>query len=218
MQFNLDQLVIPAGHQVLLKNIDWQTFESICDELAKAGKNLRFSYSKQWMELMSPLAVHEDDKGIISDLVKVLLEGLDIEFRALGSMTLKNKKVEKAVEPDECFYIQHEAIIRGKERIDLAIDPAPDLAIEIDITNRTHLDNYEVLGIPELWRFDGKTLEILVLIDGCYKIAEKSRQFSAFPIRQLIPAYLAKSKIEGRNTAIKAFRRYLASALERSKQ
>ncbi len=216
MQFNLDQLVIPAGHQVLLKNIDWQTFENILDEFAMAGKNLRFSYSKQWMELMSPLAVHEDDKNIISTLVEVLLEELDIEFRALGSITLKNKEVKKAVEPDECFYIQHEAIIRGKERIDLAIDPAPDLAIEIDITNRTHFDNYEVLGIPELWRFDGKILEIWVLIDDCYHISEKSRQFSDFPIRQLIPDYLAKSKIEGRNTAIKAFRRYITSKLGHS--
>jgi len=73
-------------------------------------------------------------------------------------MTLKSKKARKAVEADECFYIQNEAIIRGKERIDLDTDPPPDLAIEIDITSRTHFDNYEKLAVPELWRFDGKDL------------------------------------------------------------
>jgi len=41
--------------------------------------------------------------------------------------------------------------------IDLTIVPPPDLAIEIDITSRTGFDNYEALGVLELWRYNGKT-------------------------------------------------------------
>jgi hypothetical protein len=39
---------------------------------------------------MTPLPEHEANKEIISDLVKALLEELDIEFLTLGSTTFKN--------------------------------------------------------------------------------------------------------------------------------
>lgn len=65
---------------------------------------------------MAPLPEHEDDKEIISDLVKALLEELDIEFRCLGSTTFKNQFMAQGIEPDQCFYIKNEALIRGKKR------------------------------------------------------------------------------------------------------
>lgn len=206
MQLALEQLVVPAGHQVLLKNIAWEDFEGILEETGETRKTPRFSYSQGWLELMSPLAVHEDDKNIIGDLIKVLLEELDWEFRSLGSVTLKNQAMKQAVEPDDCFYIQHEATIRGKERIDLSIDPPPDLALEIDITHRTHFDNYEKLGVPELWRFNGQELEILVLENSCYQATEISRQFPNFNVKQMIPEFLEKSRQEGRNKTMRIFR------------
>jgi Uma2 family endonuclease len=212
MQFTLEQLVVPAGSQVLL-NMDWQTFEELLESSMETRKTPRFSYSQGWLELMSPLAVHEDDKNIISDFVKILLENSEIEFRALGSMTLKSSKTEKAVEPDECFYIQHEFVIRGKDKIDLNFDPPPDLAIEIDITHRSHFDNYEKLGVPELWRFNGKELEILVLENDCYHVSSISRQFPDFAIKQIIPEYLERSKQDGRNKVMKAFRQLISNRL-----
>ena len=88
---------------------------------------------------MTPLPEHENDKEIIGDLVKALLEELDIEFRALGSTTFKNQAMTKGIEPDQCFYIEHERSIRGKKNVDLTVDLPPDLALEVDITSRTHL-------------------------------------------------------------------------------
>jgi Uma2 family endonuclease len=41
--------------------------------------------------------------------------------------------------------------------IDLTVDPPPDLVIEIDITSPS-LDKfplYAVIGVPEVWRYDG---------------------------------------------------------------
>jgi Uma2 family endonuclease len=213
MQLNIRQLVIPSGHQALLKDIDWQEFEQILEELNETRTSPRLSYSEGWLELMSPLAVHEDDKNIISDLIKIMLEEQGIEFRALGSITLKNDRLRKAVEPDECFYIQHEALIRGKDRIDLGIDPPPDLVIEIDITHRSHFDNYQSLGVPELWRYNGSMLDILILDGDSYRSSEASRQFPRFPIRQVIPEYLAQSKVEGRNKTMQAFRSYVREVL-----
>lgn len=216
MQLALEQLVVPAGHQVLLKNIAWKDFENILEETGEARKTPRFSYSQGWLELMTPLAVHEDDKSIISDLVKILLEELDWEFRSLGSVTLKNQAMQQAVEPDDCFYIQHEAMIRGKDRIDLSIDPPPDLALEIDITHRTHFDNYEKLGVPELWRFNGQKLEILGLENGCYQATEVSGQFSKFDVKQMIPEFLERSRQEGRNKTMRIFRRLVREMIQRT--
>lgn len=162
MQLELNQLIVPPGHQLLLKNVSWQMFENILEELGES-RAARVSYSKGLLEIMTPLPEHEDDKVMIGDLVKALLEELDIEFRSLGSTIFKNQEMLQAVEADDCFYIQNEAAVRGKKRIDLSIDPPPDLAIEIDITSRTRFNNYEALGVPELWRYDGQKLQINVL-------------------------------------------------------
>lgn len=53
---------------------------------------------------MTPLPEHEDNKEIIGDLVKALLEELDIEFRSRRSTTFKNRIMAQGVEPDQCFY------------------------------------------------------------------------------------------------------------------
>jgi Uma2 family endonuclease len=125
----------------------------------------------------------------------------------LGSTTFKNEAMAQAIEADECFYIQNEAIVRGKDRIDLTIDPPPDLAIEIDITSRTRFDNYESLGVPELWRYNGKTLEINVLQQGSYVTSDKSSQFPTIPVIEEIPRYLKNRKTAGINAT--AFRTWI---------
>jgi len=210
MLLELNQLVVQPGQQLLVKNVSWQMYENILEELGEK-RAARVNYSQGLLEIMTPLLEHEDDKEIIGDLVKALLEELDIEFRSLGSTTYKNKQMSAGVEADQCFYIQNEAAIRGKKRIDLSIDPPPDLALEIDITSRTRLNNYEALGVPELWRYDGQSLEINVLESGKYIKSNISRNFPSFPLIEIIPQYVEQSKIKGRNATIKAFRSWVNS-------
>lgn len=212
MQFNLSQLEIPAGNQLLLKNIDWDTFEQLLEELGD-NRGTRLSFSDNMVEIMAPMAVHEDDKSMISDLVKVILDEMELEFRALASTTFKNKQMSKAVEPDECFYIQNEAKIRGKAKIDLEQDPPPDLAIEIDLTSRTHFNNYEKLGVPELWRFNGKSLNINLLENGVYIQSNTSCQFPNLPLQEAIPRFIEESKMHGRSKMIKSFKVWLKDYL-----
>src|SRR5437667_250218 len=60
--------------------------------------------------------------------------------------------------------------MRGKAQIDLTVDPPPDLVIEIDPT-RSSLDKlpiYTQIGVPEVWRYIGQRLMILVLREGAY--------------------------------------------------
>ncbi len=212
MRLELRQIQVPPGHQVLLQDVSWTELEQILEEFGE-HRATRLSYSNGLLEIMTPLPEHEDDKAIISDLVKILLEELGREFRNLGSTTFKHELMDQAVEPDECFYIQHEAVIRGKKRIDLSIDPPPDLAIAIDITARTRLNNYEKLGIPELWRYDGQVLEIYCLQDGQYVSSTQSLQFPDFAAQDGIPIYLEQSKSQGRTVTMRSFRRWVIQQL-----
>jgi Uma2 family endonuclease len=211
MQLQLNQLEVKPGQRVLLRNISWNEFEQILDELGNSRAS-RLAYYKGLLEIMVPLTEHEDGKILISNLVEILLEELDIEFRNLGSTTFKRRDMASGVEPDACFYIQHEAAIRGNDKIDANFDPPPDLAIEIDITSASEINksSYEALGVFELWIYDGRSLHIHILQNHQYVSTDQSQIFPNLPIIiEVIPQYVAESKIQGRNAAIKNFRTWV---------
>ncbi|MEH1900878.1 MAG: Uma2 family endonuclease [Nostoc sp.] len=208
MLLELNQLIVRAGHQLLIKDVSWSAYKRILAELGD-NRSSRIGYSQGVLEIMAPFPEHEVAKVIIGDLVKVLLEELELEFWSLGSTTFDKQNMDAGVEPDDCFYIQNEAIIRGKDRINLETDPPPDLAIEIDITSRTRFNNYQALRVPELWRWNGSKLEINLLFDGKYIESNASSLFPNIPIFQAIPKYLMQSKSNGRNATMKAFRAWI---------
>lgn len=213
MLLELSRIQVPPGQRVELQDITWQEFESILEELGE-HRAARIAYDNGLLEIMAPLPVHEDDKEIIGDLIKALLEELDIEFRSLGSTTYKSEAMLKGIEPDQCFYIQNEQAIRGKKRLDLSIDPPPDLALEIDVTSRTHRSIYAALKVPELWRFENGTLQINILRQDAYEESPESSIFPNLPLSEVIPRYLRESKIVGRNKALKAFRQWVKEQID----
>jgi len=213
MLLELSRIQVPPGQRVELQDITWREFESILEELGE-HRAARIAYDNGLLEIMAPLPVHEDDKEIIGDLIKALLEELDIEFRSLGSTTYKSEAMLKGIEPDQCFYIQNEQAIRGKKRLDLSINPPPDLALEIDVTSRTHRSIYAALRVPELWRFENGTLQINILRQDCYEESPESSIFPNLPLSEAIPRYLRESKIVGRNKALKAFRQWVKEQID----
>ncbi|BAZ12765.1 hypothetical protein NIES4071_45980 [Calothrix sp. NIES-4071] len=213
MLLSVKRIDVPPGQRVLLRDITWQEFEAILDELGE-HRAARIAYDKGVLEIMAPLPEHEDNKEIISDLVKALLEELDIEFRTLGSTTFKKQSMAQGIEPDQCFYIQNEAKIRGKKRLDLRQDPPPDLALEIDVTSRTHTSIYEALKVPELWRFDKEKLQINLLQADSYVESQQSLNFPNLPLIEIIPQYLEQSRTDGRNATLKAFRRWVQKQIQ----
>jgi Uma2 family endonuclease len=207
MLLELRRFEIPPGQRLLVRDVTWEEFETIVEELGE-HRGARLAYAHGVLEIMAPLPEHEGDKEIISDLIKALLEELDKEFWCLGSTTFKQPTTH-GLEPDQCFYIQHEAAVGGKKRLDLRYDPPPDLALEIDLTSRTHPTIYAALHVPELWRLAHGQLFIYVLQGNDYVEVPESPTFPQLPLRTVIPEYLARSKIEGRNTTLRAFRRWL---------
>jgi Uma2 family endonuclease len=101
MLLELRRLEVPPGQRLLLQDITWQEFETILEELGDR-RSARLAYDNDTLEMMMPLPEHEDDKEIVGDLIKALLEELDIEFRSIGSTTFKKNQTQ-GLEPDQCF-------------------------------------------------------------------------------------------------------------------
>jgi hypothetical protein len=63
-------------------------------------------------------------------MVCVLTEEMDLPLRAGRSTTLRRRKRQKGIESDDCFWIANAHRMAGKRRLDLRIDPPPDLAMK----------------------------------------------------------------------------------------
>ena len=204
----LKQLDVPPGHRVLLHNVSWQEFELILEDLGER-RATRLAYYQGTLEIVSPLPKHEQTKVVVSNLVVVLLDELDMDWEPLGSTTFRRKEMAAGIEPDDCFYIKNHALMIGKERIDLNVDPPPDLAIEIDVTSKTQLSAYEALGVPEIWRYESHKLQISLLQNGEYVESLTSLTFPNFPVVEGISRFLDFSRTAGTRPALKAFRQWV---------
>jgi Uma2 family endonuclease len=209
----LKQITVPPGGRIVLHDVSWQQFEEILEELGE-HRSSRIAYSRGTLEIMTPLPEHEVAKVLIGDLVKILLEELEIDCESFGSTTFKRRDTERGIEPDDSFYIQNHQQMIGKDRIDLTIDPPPDLAIEIDLTSKTQLDGYEALGVPELWRFENRKLRIDVLRNGKYVQSSDSPTFPNWSIIEIITEYVARARSIGRSPALRAFRQWVRQQIE----
>jgi Uma2 family endonuclease len=206
--FQLRQIDVPQGQRVLLHDINWQEFEAILEELGEK-RATRIAYSKGTLEIRMPLPEHEVNKEIIGDMVKILLDELDMDRECFGSTTFKRKDMAHGIEPDNCFYIQNHALMVGRTRIDLTIDPPPDLAIEIDITSKTQLSAYEALKVPELWCYVDLKLQINVLRDNQYIQVESSPTFPDLSAIAGITRFVEMSRTAGTSPALRAFRQWV---------
>ncbi len=170
----------PAEQRVLLSGVSWQTYEALLAD-HESSSAPRFTFDRGMLEIMSPSPEHQAYNRSIALLVESLAEELGIDVYDLGSTTFRREDIERGFEPDSCFYIQNEERIRGKNRIDLTVDPPPDLVIEIDVTSPSinKLPIYARIGVPEVWRYDGGRLTILKLGDGGYVEAQESTALPA---------------------------------------
>jgi Uma2 family endonuclease len=208
VMLQLRQLVVQPGQRIQLRDVSWHEFESILLELGER-RATRIAYSNGVLEIRMPSPEHEVDKELIGDMVKILLEELDIDNECFGSTTFKRQDISKGIEPDQCFYIENHAVMIGTRRLDLAIDLPPDLAIEVDVTSKTGLDAYQALGVLELWCLENRQLRISVLNNGQYTDSTFSPHFPQLPIIDEISRWLERSQTEGRSQTLKAFRQWV---------
>ncbi|MGE5607935.1 MAG: Uma2 family endonuclease [Bacillota bacterium] len=169
---------IPSEQRFLLDDVDWPFYESLLQRVG--DRHIFVTYDRGRLELMSPSWKHDKRARLIGLIVNIVAEDLRIPFEGGGSTTFRREDLQQGLEPDQCFYIQHVAQIRGKDEIDLASDPPPDLAVEVEISQRMvrRIPIYQSLGVPELWRDDGRHVRVYHLEgDGEYHELEHSVAF-----------------------------------------
>jgi Uma2 family endonuclease len=204
-----------AENRVILNNISWDTFERLLADIGDRRKTL-FHYINGTLEIMSPLSLHEGSNHFIEALLGIFTDELEIDMRRLGSLLMKIPDLKLGAEPDSCYYIQNEPIIRGKEVIIVGQDPAPDLVLEVDITNPSdrRLPIYALLAVPEVWRYDGYSLEFLALENGAYQPIEKSLSFPDLPAA-IIVEYVQKRLTLGESGTLREFRKWVRENIVR---
>jgi Uma2 family endonuclease len=177
----------PSGERLVLYGVAWTSYVRILRALGE--RPIRVTYDRGVLEIMTLGSEHECFTTVLSRLVIALTEELGLPLAGYGSMTMKRRPKKRGFEPDECYWIASEPLIRGKIKIDVKVDPPPDLALEIEVT-RSALNRmaiYAAMGVREVWRFDTRTLTFHVL-DAQAKY-QKSPESQAFPT--LLPAELA---------------------------
>jgi len=196
---------VRADEHFVLRNVGWELYEMLLKEIG--DRPIHITFDQGSLELMSPLPEHERWKRTIGRLIELLSLERSIPIGSLGSTTFRRKDLAKGLEPDECYYIQHESAVRGKKRIELPDDPPPDLAVEIDITHR-EIDResiYAALGVPEIWVFDGQRLSAMVLREGKYRASETSAAFPFLKVGDL-ERFIGMVEKTDETTVMRAFR------------
>lgn len=200
--------------RLVLYNVPWDHYEQFCELLEE--HNVRLTYQQGTLEIMAPSMNHEFYGYSSGRAIDTLAEEMGIAILPGRAVTLKSRAVERGIESDNCYWVATEESVRGKETIDLDVDPPPDLFVEIEITH-SFLDRLEIaakLGIPEVWRIDGDELKVLILQpDGTYSESEWSRSFPDFPVKEIVP-FLKRSTDVDYLTQMRRFREWVRKQLD----
>lgn len=204
---------IAVERLVVLEGVSWQTFKALLADIGDSRAS-RIAYDRGTLEIRMPLQQHEQPKIMIASFVDALADELEIEVMQLGALLLEREDLSRAVEPDTCFYIQNESIVRSKT-IQLLADPPPDLVIESDYTSSSlnKFNIYSAIGVPELWRYRQQTLEVYRLVGENYELSATSMTFPFLPIAE-VPNFIEQSKIIGQRAAVHLFRKRIQEILQ----
>ncbi|MFI5456365.1 MAG: Uma2 family endonuclease [Isosphaerales bacterium] len=177
---------LDGERRFLIRGVGWEGYQSLLKMVG--DQPIRLTYDRGDVELMSPLLKHERKKSLLGQFVRILARELHIPVMPAGSTTWSREDMDKGLEADESFYLGDLERVRDPDHVDLDVDPPPDLAIEIEIT-RSALDRmgiYGSLGVPELWRFNGRTLRVLIRqADGSYQENPASAVFADVPMDEI---------------------------------
>jgi Uma2 family endonuclease len=198
---------LPDGTTLVIPQSSWDEYERLLEDL-RDRPHLRVSYDRGRLEIMSPLPEHEEYGRFIDDLVRAFAHKRKMKVQKYGAATWKRQQLDRGVEPDCCYYVANALRVIGKRTFDLEIDPPPDIVVEIDITNESlsKFPIYAALSVPEIWRYDGKSVYFYELVKDRYKELSESASFSGLTPAMLATA-LEESKKEGQDAALDSFRR-----------
>ena len=200
----------PTANRVVMRDVPWETYLSLTEI---DHRRTRIAYDEGVMEIMSPMKAHELAKHLIGRMVETWTEAKEIDILGVASTTFKADKFSKGFEADESYYIEHAAIVRPLEEVDLTVHPGPDLVIEVDITNSSmrKFSIYASLRVFEVWRWEEGRFRVYHQSDEQNELhgfveVESSRVLAGFPFA-LAVKLIESSMDRGENELMREFRR-----------
>lgn len=189
---------------VRLEDIPWSLYVQLRD--IEANNAVRMTYDRGILTIMSPSPIHERFSSLVSRLVAVWTEERNIPIVPCGATTFRREDMERGLEPDKCYYIQTEALVRPLRKFPDP-PPAPDLAIEIDVTSLSDskLSIYAALGVKEIWLWQKKRLLCLLWNGQRYVEVDQSAALPGFPL-SMIPDLMEAQFTEGLTGLARRFR------------
>ncbi len=174
----LETIQVTGNQVVQLPGVSWPTYKQLDDERGEQS-GTRFTFSEGVLQIMALGPDHERLSYSLVRIVDTLSENLMPDFEALGSTTMRREDLEKGFEPDSCFYFTNVAEIRAIKKMNLEVNPPPDLIVEVDITNSSlnRLPLFAAVGVPEVWRCENGIIKIYQLHGELYDEATHSRWF-----------------------------------------
>jgi Uma2 family endonuclease len=197
-----------------LRKATWQEYVDLRD--SAEFFRTRMTYDRGDLELMSPSKLHERVGYLIGRCIDVFTMKRNIAIQSCRTTTFRRKELLRGLEPDNCYYIQNEAVVRSRDEVDLRIDPPPDLVIEVDITSweLDRLAIYAALGVPEVWLWQNDRLQILALNRRAkYIETSESCSLSGFPVARVVEM-IAQRSLFDETTLLRKF----AAACRRSRK
>jgi Uma2 family endonuclease len=168
------------GACMRLGGVSWDDYLAFDAWRDKLYPKLKLAYDDGELEFMTTSYDHDADSRSVGFALAAIAMVFGSPIKAAGSMTIRQKLKKKGIEPDECFYLRTPKPPRGTGLLNLRIHPAPDLAIEVDRANSSlpKLPIYAALGIPEVWRMEGKAFTFYVIQkDGTFAKVKASKSF-----------------------------------------
>jgi Uma2 family endonuclease len=201
---------LPVGATLVVPEVSWDDYERLLAAFGDRG-DLRVSYDSGRLEIKSPSNRHGRCSFSFDRLVSEIARIRKIDIEGLGNTTWWRRALEKGVEADCCYFVKNAKDVIGNEGVEVQSALAPDIAVEIDITNASlgKLSIYAALGVPEIWRYDGRLLHIHELVEGSYVEVDESRMLSGLT-SSLLTEYLELTKAKGQTKALQKFTRRLS--------
>ena len=202
----------------VMRNVDWPRYRAFADAVGES--HVRLTYDRGKLEFMTLSHGHERCSNLLGQFVEVLTDELDMPRQSGQSTTFGREDLERAVEPDQCYYITNEPLVREKDELDLTVDPPPDLAIEVEITRSAinRMAIYAALAVPEVWRFNGEALRVYNLDpEGKYVEVERSRYFPFLSLAA-VAGFLQRRTQMDETSLVRSFRQWVREQINRGWQ
>ncbi|HEU4391426.1 MAG TPA: Uma2 family endonuclease [Blastocatellia bacterium] len=200
---------LPPGSIVTFHDVPWVEYEQLLERLGEA-RGLRVSYTDGALSIMSRSSEHESYADFIKLLVGHLSFRQRINVRFFGSAIMKKRRETKGNEPDACFYVRTACVIGHRMDVNLSVDPPPDIVVEVDIhhDSRDTFSVYRAIGVPEIWRYDGREFSIHLLRASQYVSADNSVALPVLSARVLTD-FLRRLPRDGEFETMAAFDEWL---------